>query len=159
MLFWIFSAFVLLFAFVLLVGAPYLPTRKTQAQTALDLLDLRPGQTLYELGCGDGRVLKQAAARGLQVVGYELNPLLALVAWLYTWRYRRQIRIVCSNFWRADLSQADGVFVFLLDRFMVQLDRKIKTETKKPIKLASFAFKVPGKKAVKTKDGIFLYQY
>jgi hypothetical protein len=159
MLFWIFSVFVLLFTFVLLFGAPYLPTRKTQAQTALDVLNLRPGQTLYELGCGDGRVLKQAAQRGLKAVGYELNPLLALIARLYTWRYRQQVRIVCGSFWFADLSKADGVFVFLLDRFMVRLDSKIKSETKKPVKLASFAFKIPGKKALKTKNGIFLYQY
>lgn len=155
----IFLILAILFAFVLLFGAPYLPTKKAQAQAALDLLELKTGDTLYELGCGDGRVLKQAAERGIKGVGYELNPLVALAARLYTWRYRKSVKIVCGNFWRADISQADGVFVFLLDRFMPRLDAKIKKEIKHPVKVASFAFKIPNKKISHTKDGIYLYQY
>src|SRR3982751_238116 len=87
------------FAGVLLFGAPYLPTLKPQIQTALKLADLKSGQTLLELGCGDGKVLIAAAQRGLHVVGYELNPLLFLVAWLRTRRYRKQVRVVWGNFW------------------------------------------------------------
>ncbi len=148
-----------LFGFVLLFGAPYLPTKRMQTQAALDLLNLKPGQTMYELGCGDGRVLKQAAERGWLAVGYELNPLLAVTARLYTWKYRKQVRVVCGNFWSANLQQADGVFVFLLDRFMSQLDKKMQKELRSGTKLASFAFKIPGKKTVRSKAGIYLYQY
>lgn len=136
MLFAGFAVVVFLFGFVLLFGAPYLPTQRQQAQAALDLLALKKGQTLYEFGCGDGRVLRQAAERGLKVVGYELNPLLVLVARCYTWKYRKQVKIVWGSFWKADISQADGVFVFLLDRFMRQLDSKLAAESKRPIKLA-----------------------
>ena len=49
------------FAAVLLVGAPYLPTLRPQVLTGLDLLHLKKGQTMLELGCGDGRVLLEAA--------------------------------------------------------------------------------------------------
>lgn len=149
----------LLFAFVLLFGAPYLPTRRAQAQAALELLDLKAGQTLYELGCGDGRVLRQAAEKGIQAVGYELNPLLVVVAKIYTWKYRKLVKIVWGNFWKADLSRADGVFVFLLDRFMPRLDEKARRELAKPTKVASFAFKIPGKKITREQAGIYLYQY
>lgn len=159
MLFLAFAALVIIFGFVLLYGAPYLPTKRAQAQAALDLLDLQPGQTFYELGCGDGRVLKQAAQRELNAVGYELNPLLVILARLYTWRYRKRVRIIWGNFWSADLSRADGVFVFLLDRFMARLDRKLQREVNSPVKLASFAFKIPHKKPLKSQTGIFLYQY
>ena len=64
------------FSFVLLFGAPFLPTLKKQIDEALDLLDLKPGETMLELGCGDGRILLAATQRGLSVVGYELNPIL-----------------------------------------------------------------------------------
>ncbi|MGI9027645.1 MAG: class I SAM-dependent methyltransferase [Candidatus Saccharimonadales bacterium] len=158
-MFIVFAVIVSLFAFVILFGAPYLPTRRAQTQAALDLLNLKPGQTLFELGCGDGRVLKQAAQRGLLVVGYELNPILVLTAWLYTWKYRKQVRIIWGNFWKADLSRADGVFVFLLDRFMVKLDEKLKAEVHGSTKLVSFAFKIPHKKAKRSKAGIYLYEY
>ncbi len=148
-----------LFGFVLLFGAPYLPTHRKQAEIALDLLNLKPGETLYELGCGDGKVLLLAAQRGLHAVGYELNPLIALIARLRTWRYRKTVKVVCGNFWNADISPADGVFVFLLDRFMERLDNKMKSQMKKPVLLASYAFKIPDKKIVQSKGGIYLYQY
>lgn len=158
-MFTVLGGLVLLFGFVLMYGAPYLPTRRKETETALDLLNLKKGQTLYELGCGDGRVVKQAAKRGLKVIGYELNPILVVVARLHTLRYRKQVKIVWGNFWRADLIPADAIFVFLIDRFMPKLDKKIKKDAKEGVKLVSYAFKVPGKKAAKSKGGLLLYQY
>ncbi len=153
------SLVVLLFGFVVLFGAPYLPTLKKQTDTALDLLDLKPGQTLLELGCGDGRVLRAAARLGLNAVGYELNPLLVIIAWLYTLRYRKQVKIIWGNYWTQPWPEADGIFVFLLNKFMVKLDNKITREFNTPVKLVSFAFRVPDKKAIKEKGGLFLYKY
>lgn len=156
---WLFGAVLILsFGGVLLVGAPYMPTIDKAGKQALDLLALRSGQTLYELGCGDGRMLGLAAQRGLKAVGYELNPFLVLIAKLRTWRYRRQVRVVWGNFWKADLGHADGVFVFLLDRFMPKLDAKL-TNQNRHLKLVSHAFKIPGKKAAKTVGAMFLYEY
>ena len=159
---WLIGILILLvvaFAYVVLFGAPYLPTLKIQTQAALDLIDLKPGQTLLELGSGDGRVVLAAAQRGLNVVGYELNPVLAAFSWLRTRRYRRQVRIVWGNYWRKTLPPAEGVFVFLLDRYMAKLDAKIQAELKSPVKLVSFAFKVPGRSIVKQAKGVFLYKY
>jgi hypothetical protein len=144
------------FAGVLLVGAPYLPTLRSQTETALDLLDLRPGQTLLELGSGDGRVLIAAAQRGWQVVGIELNLLLVIISWLRTRRYRKQVRIVWGDFWRVQWPECDGVFTFLLDRFMVRLDVRMQT-LHRP--LASVAFKIPGRKPADHRDGVYLYEY
>jgi len=151
---------VLSFGAVLLIGAPYMPTLKKSCTQALDLLDLKPGQTLYELGSGDGVMLKLAAQRGLKVVGYELNPFLVFISRFRTIRYRRQVKIRCWNFWGADLSKADGVFVFLLDRFMPRLDAKIQKEKPiKGLKLVSHAFKIPSKKPAAKAGALFLYLY
>jgi 16S rRNA A1518/A1519 N6-dimethyltransferase RsmA/KsgA/DIM1 with predicted DNA glycosylase/AP lyase activity len=151
---------VLLFGFVVWFGAPYLPTLRAQTDEALDLLDLAPGQTLLELGCGDGRVMRAAAQRGLKVIGYELNPLLVIVAWLATLRYRRQVRVVWGNFWHGTLPPADGIFVFLLDKYMAKLDKKVTQEQQgRVVKLVSFAFQIPDHKPTKTSKGLFLYKY
>src|ERR1700710_1767842 len=90
------------FAGVLLVGAPYLPTLTPQVHAALELANLKPGETLLELGCGDGKVLIAAAQIGIHSVGYELNPLLALLAWLRTRRFGSSVKIVWGNFWTKD---------------------------------------------------------
>lgn len=155
----VFAALVLLFGFVLLFGAPYLPTLKPQSQQALDLLDLKPGQTMLELGCGDGRVLLAAAKRGITCVGWELNPLLALVARVVTWRYRRQVRVICGNYWQAKWPPAEGIYGFILAKYMAKLDKKIRRDCKKPVKLVSLAFEVPGRRADRRVSGLFLYKY
>lgn len=158
--FWIFFVVVMLFGFVILYGPPYLPTMKKQAETAIDLLDLKPGQTLLELGCGDGRLAVLAAKRGLFVVGYELNPLLATGAWLRTLRYRRQVSIRFGNFWNKDWPQFDGVYVFLIDKYMEKLNNKITQNiNSKKIKLASYVFQIPNKNAQEVRHGIYLYVY
>lgn len=156
----VFLVIALMFGFVIIFGAPYVPTLKEQRNAALELLNLNPGQKLYDLGCGDGSLLIMAASRGLNVVGYELNPILAAIAWLRTRKYRKQVKIVWGNLWRADISEADGIFVFLLGRFMGRLDNLIKNQCKtKPVNLASYAFQIPGKKETVKQSGVFLYSY
>jgi len=151
--------FVLMFGFVIFFGAPYLPTMRAQQEIALDLLDLQKGQIFYDLGCGDGRILRAAARRGLKAVGYELNPILAGIAWLNTLRYRKNVKVKCGNFWKANIKNANGIFVFLIDNKMARLDKFIQSQCKKPLKVASYAFQITGKEEAAKKAGIYLYTY
>lgn len=139
-------------------GAPYLPTLQSQRKTALKMLNLKPGQTLYDLGCGDGRMLNEAAKAGLNAVGYELSPLLYVVARIVTFRYRRQVKVYLGDYWRADWRGADGIFIFLMDKYMGRFDKKVKA-MKKPIRVASYTFQVPDKKPAKKENAVFLYEY
>jgi 16S rRNA A1518/A1519 N6-dimethyltransferase RsmA/KsgA/DIM1 with predicted DNA glycosylase/AP lyase activity len=144
---------------VLFLGAPYVPTLREQRQNALDLLDLKPGQTLIDLGSGDGAMLITAAKQGINAVGYEINPLLVYISWLRTRRYRKHVKIVYGNFWQKKWPQADAIFVFLTDRYMKRLDANIKNRFKKPLKLVTYGFSLPDKKAVNKKGACFLYRY
>jgi SAM-dependent methyltransferase len=155
-LFIVIFVLVVTFGGVILRGAPYLPTLDAQAKAALDLLDLKPGQTLLELGSGDGKVLVTAARAGLNVVGIELNPILVVVSWLRTRRYRKQVRIIWGDFWLKDWPECDAVFAFLLNQFMPKLDKRMRV-VRKP--LVSFAFQIPDRKADSEKAGVFLYHY
>lgn len=158
--FWVVGGVVIFFGFVIAFGAPYVPTMRRQVDAALDLLDLKPDQTLLELGSGDGRVARRAAERGLKVVGYELNPILVIWSRIATFRYRDQVKIIWGDYWQTTWPPTDGIFVFLIDHFMEKLDKKIIQEYKvKPTKLVSFAFKIPGKVPIKAKQGVFLYRY
>lgn len=162
-MFWVIffgAILILIFGFVVLFGAPYLPTLDAQKKAALKLLNLEKGQTLLELGSGDGRVLLAAAEKGLHVVGYELNPILVLISYYRTRKYRSQVRIIWGNYWHMVWPRTDGIYVFLLDRYMKKLDKKItQNYPEQKIKLASLAFKVPGKEIVKEKKGVYLYEY
>lgn len=150
---------VLPFGFVLLYGAPYLPTRQKQAKEALDLLNLKEGDIFVDLGSGDGAVLIEAARRGLICYGYELNPIVWLVSKIRTLKFGNQIHIYCRNFWKEPLPKnTKGVFVFLLDKYMPRLDAKLSLELKKGM-LVSYTFAVPGKDPVKNDRALYLYKY
>ena len=147
------------FAVVLLVGAPYLPTLNKQVDVALTLADLKKGDTLLELGCGDGRVVVAAAKQGINVVAYELNPLLVGLAWLRTRRYRKQVTIIWGDFWKKDWPRAQAIFVFLLPKYMDKLNKNIDEYGYRPLKLVSFAFEIKTKKPSQIRDGLFVYVY
>jgi SAM-dependent methyltransferase len=158
---WIIALITLLaFQFVVLfLGAPYVPTLKSQRKAALDLLNLKKGQTLIDLGCGDGAMLRDAAKRGLNVVGYEINPLLVFIAWLRTRRYGKRVKVVQGNFWRKKWPEADAVFVFLTDRYMERLHKEMQAKFNKPVKLVTFGFSIHDKKPASQKEACFLYRY
>lgn len=150
---------VLSFGVVLFFGAPYLPTLNAQVETALQLSGLKAGDTLLELGCGDGKVLIAAAKLGIKSIGYELNPVIALVAWLKTRKYKSKVKIICGNFWTAEWPKADAVFTFLLPKYMAKLDNRMAAYKYKPTKLVSIAFAIPGKSTDQQKNGVNLYLY
>lgn len=150
---------ILLFSIVLLFGAPYLPTLAPQIQTAIELANLKPNQKVLELGCGDGRVVKAFAKEKIYVTGIELNPILVIIAWLKTYRYRPYAKIVWGNFWTVDWPETDVIFIFLLNKYMKKMDNKCIRYKYKPFKLISFAFKIPDKKITKQSNGLYLYSY
>ncbi len=158
---WFVLLFLILpFGFVLLYGAPYLPTRRLQAKEALDMLNLKKGEVFVDLGSGDGAVLIEAASRGLICYGYELNPFIWLASKIRTLKFGSQIHIYCRNFWNVELpDETKGVFVFLLDKYMPKLDEKLKKELPKNSALVSYTFQIPKRKSTLSKNALFLYKY
>ena len=155
----IFLAIVLLFSFVLLFGPPFLPTLRGQTKNAIEMLNLKSGQTLIELGSGDGRVLKEAAAKGVRAIGYEINPALVIYSKIATYKKRQLIQIHWGNFWKAPLEKADGIYIFGLGRYMEKLNNKIVQECKQPVRVVSFAFRFPKIEPEAEKGGLYLYKF
>jgi SAM-dependent methyltransferase len=150
---------ILAFSLPVIFGPPYLPTLRLNLETALDLLDLQQGQTLLDLGSGDGRVLIAAAKRGWNAVGIEVSPFLYVISRARTWKYRKQVRILWGNYFTTKWPEADGVFGFIIQYQMRRLDERIQEWHTKPVKVASFAFRIPGKTPIDEEGGVFLYEY
>lgn len=157
----IIGGLVLLFGSSLLFGAPYLPTLYPQIEQAFDMLALKSGQTVLEIGAGDGRVLAEAGRRGLKGIGYEVNPLLVIIAWIRLRKYRGEVRVVWANAVTADWPIADGAYVFGIAKIMPKLDKKFMqySSAKQRIRVVSYGFPVQGRKAQKSNGALFLYQY
>ena len=101
----------------ILYGLPWVPTGPRRIRRALQLARLRPGEVLYDLGAGDGRVLDIACREfGARAVGIEISPMHCVIARLGIWfgGEGERAKIIRGNFLRADVSGADVVFAYLL---------------------------------------------
>jgi len=52
----------------------FVPTRETVVDAMLDTADVGPNDVVYDLGCGDGRIVIAAAKRGARGVGIDIDP-------------------------------------------------------------------------------------
>jgi SAM-dependent methyltransferase len=52
----------------------YEPSPPDVVRAMLDVADVRPGDVVYDLGCGDGRIVIEAARRGARGVGVDIDP-------------------------------------------------------------------------------------
>lgn len=152
-------AIVLPFGAGAILGAPYLPILKRDSKRLLELTQLKPGQTLIDLGSGDGRLLHAAAAQGIKCIGYEINPYLVLISRLVCWRYRHLVSIHTADFWRVTLPPADVIYVFGLDRYMARFGQKFEKEITRPTKVVCYIFEIPGRPTVASTSNTHVYEY
>jgi protein-L-isoaspartate O-methyltransferase len=114
--------------------APYYPTPETIVEKMLQLGGLKPGEKMYDLGSGDGRIVIMAAQKfHAQAIGIELDKDLyrLSVARIQRLGLGQNARIINGDLLRQDYSSADLVTVYLLPESMdmkVQplLDRQLK---------------------------------
>jgi 2-polyprenyl-3-methyl-5-hydroxy-6-metoxy-1,4-benzoquinol methylase len=68
----------------------------------LQLLDLRPGMSLVELGCGPGWMTRLAARHGVEAVGYDISPQMIEIA-----RRQAEAEQVPARFEVGDMEELD----------------------------------------------------
>jgi SAM-dependent methyltransferase len=95
------------------IGAPWAPTRLPVVKRAFDVLEVGEGDTVIDLGAGDGKILREAGRRGAAGLGYELSPIMWAVA---MWRTRglKRLQMRFKNFYKETLPDATIVFAFLM---------------------------------------------
>ena len=113
--------------------APYIPSPQVVVDKMLEAAHVKPGETVYDLGSGDGRIVITAARKfGAKAVGIELSPELckAANAKIKALHLEDQVRILHENMLKADLSGADVVTMYLLtssnERIRPNLEKYLK---------------------------------
>lgn len=134
----------------LIGGAPWVPTPYKAVNKMLKNANLETGDTLYDLGCGDGRIVHLAAKKyGVNAVGFELSPLIYFMAKIRSLCLNSKAKIKFKNFKNYDLSQADVITCYLMPNFLERLKPKFKSELKKEVQIISYAFNIKGWKEIK----------
>ena len=147
----VFAGFFLFLCLAFVTGGPFVPSTKKAVDAMVKLAKIRPGQTVIDVGSGDGRVLFAAAKNGAHAIGIEINPYLVRFTQIkaFIGQHRGNIKVHWQNLWKADLSSADVVFVYLIPWKMEVLAKKLKTELKPGTLVISKSFIFPGWKIVR----------
>ena len=125
-------------------GALYVSTTRTRVAAVLATLPMKTGQTLVDLGCGDGRVLRQANEKyQVRAIGYEINLLAYIKARVFSIGWKN-VEIRRKNFWAQNLADADIIFCYLYPDVMQKLAVKLKAEVRPGTLIVSCNFALPG---------------
>ncbi len=135
--------------------APYVVAPEHAVDKMLAMANLKPGETLYDLGCGDGRILIAAAQKyNVKAVGIEISQHLATTAAENVKKQglQNQIKVVHGDFMQTDLSGANVVTLYLAtaanDMLRPNLERYLRPNTR----VVSYDYPIPGWKPVDTAE-------
>lgn len=116
--------------------APYVPTKMEYIKKILKLAGVKEGKVFYELGSGDGRVVREAAKLGATSIGIEQSWIRILYSRYSANKLALHLRGVNVKFYHGDIfkrsyQNADIVYIYLLHKGVSKLEEKLKKELKK----------------------------
>ncbi len=151
--------------------APYVNSPQVVVDKMLQMAHLKTGETLYDLGCGDGRILITAAEQfRVKAVGVEISPREAKKATEEVKKHRLQasVRIIQGNMLQQDLSPADVVTLYLTTSANESIRPNLERYLKNNARVVSYDYPIPGWRPVNqsetgpnqwgTTHTIYLYQ-
>ncbi|HYW41301.1 MAG TPA: methyltransferase domain-containing protein [Bryobacteraceae bacterium] len=131
--------------------APYIPTPQIIVERMLEAGHVQPGDVVYDLGSGDGRIVITAAQKfGAKAVGVEIRPDLVKKAQerIKELRLDDRVSMVQGNALHVDLSGASVVTMYLLTSSNERLKPNLEKYLKPGARVVSNEFPIRGWKAV-----------
>lgn len=162
---WIHPGFILVILSLLIlpglyaaiIGGPFVPSNRKRHKAMISLADLTDNDILYDIGCGDGRLVFSAAPYVKKAIGYELSIPLYLFAKLKS-LFKKRSEIRYGNIWKQDYKDADVIFCYLLPASMKRFYKEIWPTLKPGTRVISNAFQIHDLKPAKKDDKVYLYK-
>lgn len=130
--------------------APYIPSPQVVVDKMLESAHIKPGELVYDLGSGDGRIVITAAQKfQARAVGVELRADLCKEAQA---RIRElgladRVRLIHGDLLKVDLSPADVVTLYLLTSSNERLRPNLERDLKPGARVVSNDYQIRGWKA------------
>ena len=147
--------------------SPYVASPVRVVDRMLEIANIKPGETLYDLGCGDGRILIAAAEKyKAKAIGVEISPKLVATAnsRIEKAGLEGQARVIQGDLLDVDLTGADVVTIYLATQLNAQLRPRLEKFLKPGARVVSHDYAVPGWKPNKVdktgeRQGHLIYLY
>src|SRR5712692_1414354 len=130
--------------------APYLPSPQLVVERMLEAAQVKTGETVYDLGSGDGRIVITAAQKfKANAVGIEISDVLckSTLKKVNALGLSSQVKIINANALKVDLSPADVVTLYLLTSSNARLKPNLEKYLKPTSRVVSLNFGMPGWRA------------
>jgi SAM-dependent methyltransferase len=131
---------------------PYVPTTEAAVQAMLKLAGVKKSDIVYDLGCGDGRIVIAAAKSfGARGVGIDINPVRIGEAKENAKKagVENLVRFEENDLFQADIHEATVVTLFLLPHINLKLRPKLLQDLKPGTRIVSNTFDMDDWKAEK----------
>jgi ribosomal protein L11 methylase PrmA len=122
---------------------PYVPTPQPVVDRMLELGKVGKDDVLYDLGCGDGRIVITAAkVHGAHGTGIDLNPVRIAEAQANAKKagVEHLVNFKVGNLFEADVSPATVVTLYLLPTVNLELRPRLWKQLKVGTRVVSHAF-------------------
>jgi SAM-dependent methyltransferase len=141
---------------------PYVPTDNTVVDAMLKLAGVKSSDIVYDLGCGDGRIVVRAAKTyGAHGVGVDINPARVQEARENAKRNNVEnlVRFEQGDLFDADIHDATVVTLYLLPNVNVRLRPKLLKDLRPGTRIVSHSFDMGDWKPEKEEqvDGATIY--
>jgi len=130
----------------------YVPTPMGVVDKMLELAEVKKGDVVYDLGCGDGRIVVQAAKKyGVKAVGFDIDPQRVKEALENVKKNKVEdlVTIKQADIFTLDLTEASVITLYLLPELNVKLMPQL-AKLKPGSRIVSHDFDMRGAKPVKT---------
>ncbi len=128
----------------------YVPTPQKVVDRMLELAEVKPGDVVYDLGCGDGRIVVTAAKKyGVKAYGFDINPqrIKESLENVRANHVENLVTIKQEDIFTLDLSQANVITLYLLPSLNVKLMPQL-AKCKPGTRIVSHDFDMRGAKPV-----------
>ena len=123
--------------------APFVPTPQDVVDRMLDLADVTSDDVIYDLGCGDGRIVITAAQRfGARGVGVDIDPQRIADSNANAARasVKHLVRFIEQDAMIVDVSEATVVTLYLLSSSNLKLRPRLTSQLRRGARIVSHAF-------------------